>query len=44
MKLMYGLPDADRHALEAVCGSEKLMYCVPFNIEGDRVRPGVILR
>ena len=37
MKLMYGLPDADRHALEAVCGSEKLMYCVPFNIEGDRI-------
>ncbi len=42
MKLMYGLPDADRHALEAVCGSEKLMYCVPFNIEGDRFVRGYL--
>ena len=39
---MYGLPDADRHALEAVCGSEKLMYCVPFNIEGDRFVRGYL--
>ena len=42
MKLMYGLPDADSHALEAVCGSEKLMYCVPFNIEGDRFVRGYL--
>ena len=42
MKLMYGLPDADRHALEAVCGSEKLMYCVPFNIAGDRFVRGYL--
>ena len=42
MKLMYGLPDADKHALEAVCGSEKLMYCVPFNIEGDRFVRGYL--
>ena len=42
MKLMYELPDADRHALEAACGSEKVMYCVPFNIEGERFVKGFL--
>lgn len=39
---MYELPEADRRALDSVCGSEKLMYCVPFNIEDDRFVKGFL--
>lgn len=42
MKLMYELPDADRTALESASGGEKLMYCVPYNIEGDRFVKGFL--
>lgn len=36
MKLMYELPERDSKILSAVKGEEeRLMYCLPYNIEGD---------
>ena len=41
MKLMYTLREADSHALSTVMGEdERLMYCLPYNIEGDRFVSG----
>ncbi len=37
MKLLYELPDADKKAYDAAAGAdEKIMYCLPFNIYGDK--------
>lgn len=44
MKLMYDLPDADLKTFEASRGAdEKLMYCLPYNIEGDRFVKGYMV-
>ena len=36
MKLLYELPKKQREVFDSACSKdEKLMYCLPFNIEGD---------
>lgn len=43
MRLMFDLPDAERRVLDAAIGkSEKLMYCIPFNILEDKFVSGYI--
>lgn len=43
MKLMYDLPDADKRKFESECGKdEKLMYCLPFNIYGEKFVDGYV--
>ena len=43
MKLIYDLPDADRQKFESECGKdEKLMYCLPFNVIGDKFVDGYV--
>ena len=41
MKLLFELPDADRAAYESEhgkCPDEKMMYCLPFNIDGEKYK------
>ncbi len=41
MKLMYELSEADQRAYAAASSeSEKMMYCIPFNIQDDRFADG----
>ena len=43
MKLMYDLPSADAKVFEeAKTGSERLMYCLPFNMHEDKFVLGYI--
>ena len=42
MKLMYELPDADKRVLETASSGERLMYCIPYNIESDRFVKGFL--
>ena len=37
MKLLYELPEAEKEIFEGAKGkSERLMYCLPFNIDGKQ--------
>ncbi len=42
MKLMYELPEADEKIFLSSSDGERLMYCVPFNIEGDKFVKGFL--
>lgn len=43
MKLLYDLPEADKQLFEREIGKdEKLMYCLPFNIMGDKFVDGYV--
>lgn len=43
MRLMFEMPEAQRRVFEAAAdGTEKLMYCIPFNILEDRFVSGYL--
>ncbi|MHC1694592.1 MAG: ABC transporter ATP-binding protein [Eubacteriales bacterium] len=40
MKLFYDMPQTDMDVFKSAAGSEKLLYCVPFNIHGGKFVSG----